>query len=118
MADKQCNKCGMKGLSWDKDSFEKTGRWKLIPHKTNVGEWCGDNFKKKPQYKSNSILCELCEGTSFGLCRGEEDYERHKKIYHPNNEVLTELDWHMKQTPNKIPHENWSCDPHYSTYVK
>lgn len=120
MTDKTCNKCGVKGLWWNKKHHEKTGKWQLIDHKNKKGEWCVRNLDPnyRPEKKSSIILCELCSETSFGMCRSESDYKQHKHIYHPNNEVLTELDWKMKATPNEIPHVNWSSDPHYSKYVK
>ena len=114
--DKTCNKCGMKGLSWDKESHDKTGRWKLMDHKNKDGDWCSKNNNKKQNHQEDHMLCDLCEETSFGLCRTEERYKIHKKVYHPNNEVLTELDWKMKMNHNSKPHDNWSFDPHYHKY--
>ena len=118
MAEKQCNKCGKRGLIWDKDFHKVTGKWKLESHRRADGKWCNKPPEKiMPTRKREIVLCELCDGTSFGMCRSREDYYQHKKIYHPNNERMTELDWRMKMTPREKPHTNWSSDPHYARYV-
>lgn len=117
MAAKQCNRCGKRDLDWDKDFHKITKKWKLEDHRRPDGKWCNKAPEKLLRSKEKIILCSLCAGSSFGLCRGEKDYDKHVKAYHPNGEQLTELDWQMKQSPNKKPHKNWSCDPHYTNYV-
>lgn len=114
---KICNRCGVKNLTWNIRHHEKTGKWQLIDHKNKDGKWCVRN-KSQPLSQNNIkiILCDLCTGTSFGLCRGESEYEKHMKMYHPENEVLTELDWNMRLTPKEKVSDGWSCDPHYKKY--
>lgn len=119
MASKQCNKCGKRDLDWDKDFHKLTKKWKLEDHRRPDGKWCNKAPEKLIRSKEKIILCSLCTGTSFGLCRGEKEYDTHVKMYHPKGEQLTELDWHMKLTPkDEVISTNWSCDPHYSDYVK
>ena len=94
MTDKTCNKCGVKGLWWNKKHFEKTGKWQLIDHKNKKGEWCVRNSSSKPiitKPKEKPRLCEYCLESNFGLCRTEKDYNIHVKTYHPNKEILTNV---------------------------
>ena len=101
MASKQCNKCGKRGLTWDKEVHKLTNKWKLESHRRADGKWCNKPPEKvMPTRNKEIILCELCTGSSFGLCRSRDEHRQHKIIYHPNNEVLTELDWHMKMSPH------------------
>lgn len=88
---KTCKKCGRKVVGWNKPYFEKSGKWRLVDHKTIDGVWCIRNNiveqKEKKITKKDCILCPLCSETNFGLCRSKEDFERHTKMYHPNGEV-------------------------------
>ena len=120
MTDKTCNKCGVKGLWWNKKHFEKTGKWQLIDHKDKKCEWCVRNNAPKIDVfdkTSKIILCEYCEDSNFGLCRSTKDYQAHLKAYHSNKEILTNLDYmfgHSNlQGVNLI---NWKSDPHYEKY--
>ena len=77
---KICNKCGTKNLTWNTKHHEKTGKWQLIDHRNKDRKWCVKNQNKTVlQIDSQIRLCELCDGTSFGLCRSESDYNHHRK---------------------------------------
>ncbi len=120
MTEKICNKCGVKGLWWNKKHFEKTGKWQLIDHKDKKGEWCirnsapkliVDSFKEKPR------LCEYCIESNFGLCRTEKDYKSHVRAYHPKKEILTNLDYMFQHGRLQgVNLENWKSDSHYKKY--
>ena len=118
---KTCNKCGKSDLSWNQRHHERTGKWQLSDHKNKEGDWCVRNNKQKSSYITNKkdfIMCELCKDSSFGLCRSQEDYKKHQKIYHPNGEVLTELDWKAAMGINRMTLKNWKSDAHYSHWDK
>ena len=87
---KKCNRCHKGGLDWNKEYFEKSGKWKLMDHKKQDGEWCvKNNFVKSKESKSTKkdyTICPLCTGAYFGYCMNNE-YEKHKRIHHPNNET-------------------------------
>ena len=121
MTDKTCNKCGVKGLWWNKKHFEKTGKWQLIDHKNKKGEWCVRNSSSKPiitKPKEKPRLCEYCLESNFGLCRTEKDYNIHVKTYHPNKEILTNLDYMYKTSAefHSSVLKNWSSDPHFKKH--
>lgn len=95
---KTCMRCGKKGLTWDKDFHKQSGKWKLENHKRDDGKWCN----KPPEVlrirsKEEMILCPYCESSSFGLFKKEEEFklQAHIKSYHPNGEILTDLDYKM-----------------------
>ena len=116
---KTCNKCGAKNLEWNKKSYELTGKWKLQDHKNKEGQWCVRAKKPELQItrKENIILCEYCSESNFGLCKGKEDYIAHVYAYHPNKEILTNLDYmyqHSKLIGVNI--ENWKSDSHWKKY--
>ena len=118
---KTCNKCGKRGLYWNKEYFEKNGKWKLSDHRNKDGEWCiKSNFIKK-EFKQTSkkdcILCPLCTESNFGLCRSEKQYELHKKVHHPNGETLTDLDYHAPFISKYTIKTFYKSDPHYLKYV-
>lgn len=120
---KTCNKCGKGNLGWNKKYHDKTGKWKLDDHKNKEGEWCIRNNNEKKSYITNKkdvIICEYCKDSSFGLCRSKKDYEAHVKAYHPNHEILTDLDYKMKHSGkvNKNVLKNWKSDAHYSHWNK
>lgn len=116
MNDKTCNRCGKKGLGWDLEFHKKMGKWKLDNHRVN-GKWCN-----KPKEitmsgkKSDYDICELCDTTPYGkFLKG--DKEEHLRKYHPNNEVLTELDYIASMT--KLSNhwlKFWKSDKHYNKY--
>ena len=114
---KTCNKCGKNGLTWDKEFHTKTGKWKLENHKREDGKWCN----KPPEVTINydHQLCELCSGTSFGLIHSKkpEDLEEHTKMWHPNGEPMTELDFKMHHGMPKFYLKYWVNDPHYHKYT-
>ena len=116
--DKTCNKCGKRGLSWDRDFHKKTKKWKLENHRRADGKW----WNKPPQKlfsKSKVILCSLCKDSNFGLCRSEDDYERHLKGYHSSGETLTNLDYMYQHSNLKgVNLFYWRSDPHYEKYKK
>lgn len=120
---KTCNKCGKKELEWNKKHHERTGKWKLEDHKNKEGEWCVRNDVKSKSYiasKKDIILCEYCKDSNFGLCRSKEDYIAHVKAYHPNREILTNLDYMMQHNGkmDRATLKNWKSDAHYSHWNK
>lgn len=119
---KKCNRCGKGGLEWNKPYFEKSGKWRLQDHKNVKGEWCvrnnGSFEKTKIRTKKEVILCELCSESSFGLCKNEEDFRIHMEKFHPNGEIMTDLDYIAKfMTKHSIKTGFWQNDKHYSKYV-
>ena len=75
MAKKTCHICGRKELYWNKKHYEKTGKWQLIDHKKPSGAWCIKNQSQPiSQDRVKPILCKLCDESSFGLFRCEDDY--------------------------------------------
>jgi hypothetical protein len=65
--------------------------------------------------KTDYYICELCSESNFGNVR-IEDKEEHIKRYHPNGEILTDLDYiheHQSQYTTNI---FWKHDPHYYKY--
>lgn len=86
---KKCNRCHKNGLDWNKEYFDRSGKWKLMDHRKQDGEWCvKNNFVKSKESKSTKkdyTICPLCEESNFGYCRNSE-YEEHKIKHHPNNE--------------------------------
>ncbi len=102
-----CNKCGKKDLSWNKEEFKNTGKWRLIPHRDSKKEWCIEPYKKKVKMymgnKKDYVKCELCLGNS-GHCFVDDFFERHPEVHghtlsehkatwHPNGEVLNDIDF-------------------------
>jgi hypothetical protein len=107
MGNKTCNKCGRDSLGWDKKYHEANGKWKLEPHKDAMNDWCIKPFvKRQPIYMGKSsdyVKCELCLGNS-GHCFVDDFFERHpevagktlsehKEMYHPNGEILDDIDF-------------------------
>lgn len=90
---KKCNRCHKNGLDWNKEYFDKSGKWQLMDHKKQDGEWCvKNNFVKSKETKSTKkdyTICPLCTGVYFGYCKNDE-YEIHKIKYHPNGETRTD----------------------------
>lgn len=121
MGDKVCNRCGYKGLDWDQDFHKKTGKWKLGNHKRPDGKWCNKPSAVTMMRKKHEVeLCPYCKESNFGLCNKDTDeLELHIKAYHPNKEILTNLDYimmHGKLSENAL--KNWKSDSHYSKYEK
>ena len=117
---KKCNRCGKNGLDWNKDHFNKTGKWQLMDHRKKDGEWCINNNHKKPKEtkltKKDFTMCSLCTDSNFGKCL-TKDYDEHKRKFHPNNEVLTNLDYIHENMSAYTIKRYWKHDPHYSKYV-
>ncbi len=122
MGDKTCNRCGYKGLDWDKDFHKKTGKWKLDNHKRADGKWCNKpTAVTMMRRKHECETCPYCFETSyFGLFnKGTGELERHVKVYHPNKEILTDLDYKMMHGGlNDYALKNYKSDIHYSKYEK
>ena len=115
---KKCNRCGKNGLDWNKNHFDKTGKWQLMDHRKKDGEWCVNNDHRKPKESKRDVrLCELCSETSFGLCVGEEGLKKHKEKFHPNGEVLSELDYIHENLSAYTLKRFWKHDPHYEKYL-
>lgn len=118
MADKQCNRCGKRGLDWDQDFHRKTGKWKLDNHKTISNVWCNKPPEKQLLDPVNILRCELCSGSNFGYINlNNSNLEDHLKLMHPNGEALTELDYKIKFGLPKSYLRFWKSDPHYSNYI-
>jgi hypothetical protein len=87
---KTCNKCGKKGLFWNREYFEKNGKWKLNDHRNKDNEWCIRNNTIIKEIikitKKDYIHCEFCGDSDFGWLR-KENYKEHIKIHHPNGEI-------------------------------
>lgn len=117
---KTCNKCGRKVVGWNKPYFEKSGKWRLVDHKTIDGKWCIRNNiveqKEKKITKKDFTICPLCTDSNFGKCLTKE-YDEHKRKFHPNNEVLTNLDYIHENMSAYTIKRYWKHDPHYSKYV-
>ena len=116
MSDKTCNRCGRKGLNWDYDFKNRTGKWKLENHKVD-GKWCNKPTEASMIRKKHEVvMCELCIDSNFGLCTPETIEDHHRK-YHPNNKPLTNLDYMVMVggIPKYLLHY-WKDDPHYSMY--
>ena len=101
---KVCKKCGKKNLGWDMEFHRKQNKWKLENHKRVDGKWCNKPPESKilKLTKKNHESCELCTGNA-GYCYTEEthrDYPQlkgltlaqHKAVWHPNGEVLDDID--------------------------
>ena len=115
MNNKTCNRCGKRGLDWDLEFHKKMGKWKLDNHKVN-GKWCNKPQEKLMASKTDYDLCELCSESNYGKCK-KEDKEEHLRKYHPNGEILTELDWIMKMnTSSNYWLKFWKNDKHYYKY--
>jgi len=116
MNGKTCNRCGKRGLDWDLEFHKKMGKWKLENHKTVNGKWCNKPKEILMGRKSDYDLCELCSESNFGKLRKESKSE-HLRIYHPNGEMLTELDWRcMMVKPASYWLKYWTHDKHYYKY--
>tara|TARA_B100001142_G_C13695398_1_gene407632 strand:+ start:140 stop:499 length:360 start_codon:yes stop_codon:yes gene_type:complete len=116
MNNKTCNRCGKKGLDWDLEFHKKMDKWKLENHKTVNGKWCNKPKETLMGKKTDYYICELCSESNFGNVR-IEDKEEHIKRYHPNGEMLTDLDYiheHQSAYTTKV---FWKHDPHYYKYV-
>tara|TARA_R110000824_G_scaffold175358_2_gene353726 strand:+ start:1003 stop:1392 length:390 start_codon:yes stop_codon:yes gene_type:complete len=105
MGNKICNKCQTKELGWDMEYNKKTGKWKLDDHRRQDGKWCNKLSKQSQEIKikKNDIeKCKLCKGNSGWILteqgrsrlvdRHSPTMEEHLKTYHPNNEVLDDID--------------------------
>jgi len=115
---KKCNRCGKGGLDWNREYFEKKGKWQLMDHKKKDGEWCvRNNYVKQKETKRDIRLCELCSETSFGMCVGEQGLKEHKEKFHPNGEVLSELDYIAAHQSKFTTKKFWKHDPHYEKYL-
>jgi len=116
---KTCNRCNKKGLSWDKEFYKKTGKWKLENHKRADGKWCN----KPPEImmiktRNECQLCPYCEGSSFGLIRSAdpEDLKRHIQTNHKDGLIKTDLDYKMQGGMPRFYVKFWSNDFHYQRY--
>ena len=115
MTGKTCNRCGKTGLEWDIKFHSKMGKWKLENHKHN-GVWCNKPKEILMIEKTDYEFCPLCNDSVFGKCK-KENLPEHLKVYHPNGEVLTDLDWKIKM--NKSSNywlKYWTSDKHYYKY--
>jgi len=104
--DKVCNKCQAKGLGWDMEYNKKTGKWKLDDHRRKDGKWCNKLSRQSQETKMKKgdyEKCKFCTGNSGWLLslQGRErlterlpqdTMEEHVRKYHPNGEVLDDLD--------------------------
>ena len=116
MNNKTCNRCGKKGLDWDLEFHKKMDKWKLENHKTSNGKWCNKPKETLMGKKTDYYICELCSESNFGNVRIEDKAE-HIRKYHPNGEILTDLDYiheHQSAYTTKI---FWKDDPHYYKYI-
>ena len=116
---KTCNKCGKKDLSWNVSWHQHSGKWQLINHKNKDGEWCVNNSLKPKENKltkKDFTVCPLCTDSNFGYCLNK-DYEEHKKRFHPNGEVLTNLDYMHEHQSAYTTKRFWKHDPHYSKFA-
>jgi hypothetical protein len=105
MGNKECNKCKKKELGWDYDYNKKTGKWKLEDHRRKDGKWCNKLSiqSQETKIKKGDIeKCKLCKGNS-GWIVTKQGRERHPKwgsltleehvlLFHPNNEILDDVD--------------------------
>lgn len=116
---KTCKKCNKRDLSWNKTWYDHSGKWQLVNHKNKDGDWCVNNIIKPKETKSTKkdyTICPLCIKTSFGYCKNDE-YDYHKKLYHPNNETLSELDYIGNFMTAYTIKKFWKHDSHYAKYV-
>ena len=104
---KKCNRCGKGGLDWNREYFEKKGKWQLMDHKKKDGEWC---------VRNNYVKQEKEKITNFGYLLNSE-YEEHKKKFHPNGEILTDLNYIHKHQSAYTTKKFWKHDPHYEKYL-
>lgn len=89
-----------------------------MDHRKKDGEWCVNNDHRKPKETKRDVrLCELCSETSFGLCVGEEGLKKHKEKFHPNGEILSELDYIHENLSAYTLKRFWKHDPHYEKYL-
>lgn len=116
---KKCNRCNKTGLQWDKIFHKKTGKWKLENHKRDDGKWCNKPTEESMmRTKFEIIKCPFCFDTSsYGMFDDEDKLNTHVKDYHPNGEILTDLDYNIKLAgiPKYVLHY-WDSDPHYENY--
>ena len=117
---KKCNRCGKGGLDWNREYFEKKGKWQIMDHKKKDGEWCvRNNYVKQEKEKitkKDFTVCPLCTESNFGYLLNSE-YEEHKKKFHPNGEILTDLDYIHKHQSAYTTKKFWKHDPHYEKYL-
>jgi hypothetical protein len=105
MGNKVCNKCQAKALGWDMEYNKKTGKWKLDDHRRQDGKWCNKLSRQSQEIKvkdGDQEKCKLCKGnsgwvlTEQGRSRLADRYsptmEEHINLFHPNNEVLDDVD--------------------------
>jgi hypothetical protein len=105
MGNKVCNKCQAKALGWDMEYNKKTGKWKLDDHRRQDGKWCNKLSRQSQEIKvkkQDLEKCKLCKGnsgwvlTEQGRSRLVDRYsptmEEHINLFHPNNEVLDDVD--------------------------
>ena len=106
MGNKTCNKCNVRELGWDYSYNKSTGRWKLEDHRRKDGKWCNKlsiQSQETPTKKGDLEKCKLCLGNSGWLLSetGRERHprwysltpEEHKNMFHPNNEILNDVDF-------------------------
>jgi len=116
---KTCNKCGKKDLTWNTKWHDYSGKWQLTNHKNKDGDWCVNNIIKPKETKltkKDFTMCPLCTDSNFGKCL-TKDYDEHKRKFHPNNEVLTELDYIHEHMSAYAIKRYWKHDPHYSKFA-
>lgn len=114
MGNKVCNKCKAKGLGWDIEYNKKTGKWKLDDHRRQDGKWCNKLSRQSQETKMKKgdyEKCEFCTGnsgwvlTEQGRSRLVDRYsptmEEHISMFHPNNEILDDVDMMVMFTEEK-----------------
>ena len=105
MGNKICNKCQAKGLGWDMEYNKKTGKWKLDDHRRQDGKWCNKLSRQSQETKMKKGDYEKCkfwtgntgwlltqQGRERLTDRDSDTMEEHIRKYHPNGEVLDDLD--------------------------
>ena len=73
-----CNACGEKDLSWDKEYFENTGQWRLWSAQKESPHSC----KKKPEKIIKNILCPKCNAIGKSKYIPEDKFQAHIKMEH------------------------------------
>lgn len=110
---KTCNKCKKNNLGWDLDFHKRTKKWKLEDHRRGDGKWCNKAPEiRKMRTKKDLVLCELCMDSNFGLCL-KDKLEEHIEMFHPNGEILTDLDYKLMWGLPKHHIQFWKKDKHY-----
>ena len=74
-----CNACGEKDLSWDKENFENTGKWRLWSPQKERPHLCHNKTEKKIIKKKSCPKCSALGKTRY---ISADKFQAHIKMEH------------------------------------